>query len=184
VTSKQVILLLEKQTGTFQAGLGSLRIELLGGITLLRGDVSDELKEWRGVIKGQDLAVRHAETQTEQALLLASEIKGQNASIGNMLDHLSTRLDDVTGKLGESLEEAIQRIEAKITAHTMDVRTEIDKRITPLEEFITDRIAIENRLKTAVKFVLTSPKWLAVIGGGGTAGALLLELLKALGGGG
>lgn len=183
MTSKQVTALLEKQTDTFQAGLGSLRAELLGGINSLRGDVFDELKEWRNVIKGQDLAVRHAEEQTKQATMLASEIRGQNTSIENMLNRLSIRLDTVTEDLDDQLEEALRRIEAQIAMYTNGVKAEFDGRITPLETSVKQWQERERRIKQAAKFVLTSPKWLAVIGGGGTAGALLLELLKAIGGG-
>lgn len=183
VTSAQVTALLEKQTDTFQSGLGSLRTELLDSLKALKGDVSDELKSWRNIIKAQDLAVRNAEDQTRRYSELASEIKGQNTAITETLTRFSHRLDTITEDVDNNLKESITRIEAKLAEYTAVVRTEIDTRITPIEADVARWKARDARIVQAVKFVLTSRKWLAVIGGGGTATALLLELIKALGGG-
>lgn len=198
VTSAQVTALLEKQTDTFQAGLGSLRSELLSGIKSLRGDFTSEMKEWRGVIKGQDLAVRNAEAQTEKYSQLASEIKGQNASIEKTLDRFSTRLDTVTEDLDDQLEEALRRIEAKIAEYTLGVYEDLQKLQTTVEEdrkWIIKRRDIE---QTVMKYAgglikNTGFRWAVGVGASAlmaylgysaaTDSNVLFELMRILGGG-
>lgn len=198
VTSAQVTALIEKQTDTFQSGLGSLRSEMLGSISGLRKDVFAELKEWRGVLKGQDTAVRNAEAQTERYSQLASEIKGQNASIEKTLDRFSNRLDTVTEELDDRLDEAIKRIEAQIAAYSASVKTDIDEVRTSVAKntsFRERREAIEQGIAKYAGGLLknTGFRWAVGVGASAlmaylgysaaTNSNVLFELVRILGGG-
>lgn len=189
VTAETVTALLEQQTNTFNAGMSSLRVEVLDSIKGLRQKVADDFREWRKVIAAQELYVRNAEEQTGKYALLAAEIKGQNTAIEKTLDRFSNRLDDI----GDDVKTEIKAMLSEFSDVVKQSISANAERITKLEQNERQRAEREKWLRTipetlwaAVKFV-SNPRMIAIIAAIGAATGIslttLIEYLKVLGGG-
>lgn len=198
VTSAQVTALLEKQTDTFQAGLGSLRVEVLDGIKNLRGEVFTELKDWRKIIKAQDLTLREAEAQTRRYAELAAEVKGQNTAIADSLTRFSNRLDRIMEEVDENLSDMLDKIEAKIAGYTVSVQGEINELKTSVHKNTTFRERREKIEQTISKYAgilvkNTGFRWAVGVGAtallsylgysAATNSNIVYEFIRILGGG-
>lgn len=185
VTAETVTALLEQQTNTFNAGLSSLRIEVLDSIKGLRKNVADDFREWRKVIAAQELCVRNAEEQTGKYALLAAEIKGQNTAIEKTLDRFSARLDDI----GDDVKTEIKAILSEFSDVVKQSIAANSERIAALEKKEQWRSGIESRLQSipnAIKGVAKNQMVQALVirlVGGTAIGAILAEILRLMGGG-
>jgi hypothetical protein len=157
-------------------GIGDIKRDI-GTLTAsmnIRNSQLDEMQ--RDLSSIGERVGRQAETQIE----LHGKYDELKTSIFG--DPALPEIPSLTAQLNERSRRADQQhdeIKTLLSAEIKPMIERVNARMVDVEVFIAKRRQIEDVVKNAVLFVAKNPKWIAIIAGGGTGLAFLIEWIKA-----